>query len=179
MNYPITILLIIICGIVYFLQYQSGEEFTSKYAMMSLQVKRGQYYRLLTSGFLHGNISHLLMNMLALYNLGSALEPFLGSVKFLIAILLSIVGGNLMVYLKERRTVMTVGISGGLYGLMFIYFVFLWSLGLLTIPSIRNSVLRTILINAFITFMPGISMYGHLGGALSGIILGLLFSFIL
>lgn len=177
-DYPITILVIIVCCIVYYLQTNSREEVVSKYAMLNMQVRRGQYYRLLTSGFLHGSISHLLMNMFALYNLGSSIEGYLGSIKFLICLLLSIIGGNLMVYFNEKRNVITVGISGGLYGLMFIYFVLLWRLGLLAIPSIRMSVLRNVIINAVITFMPGISMYGHLGGAMSGIILGLIVSFI-
>lgn len=172
-DYPVTIITIAICCIIYYFQTNSNNDLVGKYAMFNMQVRRGQYYRLLTSGFLHGSISHLLMNMFALYNLGSSIEGYLGSIRFAIYLLLSIIGGNLMVYFKEKRNVLTVGISGGLYGIMFIYFVLLWRLGYLSIPSIRMSVIRNVVINAVITFMPGISMYGHLGGAIAGIILGL------
>ena len=174
---PITILFIALSCIAYFFQ-QKDEYFTSKYAMFGMQVRRKEYYRLITGAFLHGGIYHLIVNMLALYNLGSSLELYLGHIRFLLCLLISIIGANLMVYFKERSTVMTVGMSGGIYGLMFIYFVILWSIGALANPGIRNSVLRTVIINGFISFMPGISMYGHLGGALTGIILGLLLMFI-
>ena len=183
MNF-ITIGTIIICVIIYIIMnrqddYTSDVNFLTRYSLIPMQVKRGEYYRLLTAGFLHRDFYHLLMNMFALYNIGTAIESYIGSFYYGLFLLISIIGGNLMVTYKSPSTSRTIGLSGGIYGLMMIYFVLLWSLGLFAIPSIRMSAIRVLVVNAVISFMPNVSLDGHLGGALTGIILGFLYIFIL
>ncbi len=68
----------------------------------------------------------------------------------------------------------SVGISGGLYGLMCAAIVGIIENGTIRIPSVRNSVLQMVLINIIISLMPNISMYAHLGGAVVGGFMGFL-----
>ena len=94
MDYPATLFLIAVCVAVYILQnrqnnYSYGEDMISKYGLIPLQVRRGQYYRILTAAFLHASWQHLLMNMIALYNLGSFLEPRMGCLRYLLVLLVA------------------------------------------------------------------------------------------
>ena len=108
------------------------------------------------------------MNMLSMYNLG-ALEMVFGHGLYALILIASIIGGNLLSFLLEGSdTTVTLGISGGLYGLMAAYLVFLFKLGLLAEPSIRFSLLRMLGVNLLINLMPNVSRMGHAGGFLTG-----------
>ena len=173
---PVTIVVIVICLLIWLrirrnTQYNVREDLVGKYAMIPLQVERGEWYRLFTYGFIHVDVYHIFMNLYALYNLGSFLEPLLGSFKFALILFLSILGGGFFISRGQRLT-RTIGISGGLYGLLATYFILLFKLGMFAYPSIRASLIRTVLVNAIISFMPNVSMMGHLGGAIVGAILG-------
>ncbi|MBP3890804.1 MAG: rhomboid family intramembrane serine protease [Solobacterium sp.] len=172
---PITVLFIGICVIVWFLINMNGrEDLVQKYALIPWYVRQGQWYRIFTVGLIHIQIYHLVMNMYSLYNLGSFLEPFLGHFKFLVILVLSIIGGSLMVIYFGKRETTTVGISGGLYGLLGAYIILLWRAGLFTVPSIRYSIIQVLVVNALISLMPNVSLLGHLGGMLVGLLLGFL-----
>lgn len=167
---------IAVCVIMYILINRSNYPVDAavKYgALMPLRVKRGEYWRLLTAGFLHIQIWHLVMNMLSLYNL-SSLELVFGHGLFAVILLASIIGGNLLSFLLEGNdTTLTLGISGGLYGLLAGYLVYLFKLGLLADPSVRFSLLRVLGINLLINFMPNVSRMGHAGGFLSGFVIAM------
>jgi membrane associated rhomboid family serine protease len=112
-------------------------------------------WRMLTSGFAHdpSNVLHLLMNMYSLWVLGQVLEPMLGRARFLTIYLASILGGSIFVLFLGSMNDVTVGASGGIFGLMAAYFVFMRAIG----------------VNLIFTFMsPGISWQGHIGGMLTG-----------
>ncbi len=184
MSYPVTLCTIFFCVVFYLIMMGMSrrgryDDLFNAYALIPYQVKRGQFYRLVTAGFLHLSPVHILMNMIALYNLGSFLEPLLGSIRFVIVLVLSIIGGNLLVTYQGNPQTRTVGISGGLYGLMMVYFVLLFRLGLLQNPSVYSSVIRTIVLNVMISFTPGVSLQGHAGGACVGIVLGFLYFYVL
>lgn len=131
-----------------------------------------EYWRFLTSGFVHVELWHMLINMLALFNLGVFFERNYGTKNMLLILIGSILGGSVFVFLAADNNI-TVGISGGLYGLMASMIVHLWYTGMLRQPAIRNQVLSLILLNALITFMPGISMMGHIGGFITGALLSM------
>lgn len=150
----------------------NGKNELLRYALIPMQVKRGQRYRLLTSGFVHLEAMHILVNMYSLYNLG-AMEYILGHFRFLVILLASIVGGGLMCTYFGRQDTATVGISGGLYGLLAAYIVWLFKTGLMWRASVRLSVLRIVAVNLVINFMPGISRQGHAGGFLTGLIMSM------
>jgi len=79
-----------------------------------------QYYRLVTSAFLHANWSHLIFNMVSLYLFGRNLETFLGPAQFLLIYFGSIIGGDLLsLYVHRHHDYSAYGASGGVCGVIF------------------------------------------------------------
>jgi len=128
------------------------------------------WYRLVTSGFLHFGIIHLLFNMYFLYVLGPMLEPALGRPRYLLLYAASLLGGSFGVILFDSGGI-TAGASGAVFGLLAAATVGLWRRG---VNPFTTGIGTTLLLNIFITFaIPGISIGGHLGGAAAGAICGL------
>jgi membrane associated rhomboid family serine protease len=94
--------------------------FEEKYIFWPQAILGGrQYYRLLTSGFLHANGAHLGMNMLSLYFFGPAIESQYGGAQFLLIYFGAILGGNLLSLLVHRRhDYRSYGASGGVSGVI-------------------------------------------------------------
>ena len=86
--------LIIICNVVISMQGFSNGDFFNKYKFSVAGVEKGQYYRLITSGFLHADWQHLLFNMLTLYFFSDSLIAIIGGVNYLILYFLALVLGN-------------------------------------------------------------------------------------
>jgi membrane associated rhomboid family serine protease len=128
-------------------------------------VAEGEYYRLVTSMFLHYGPLHLLMNMWALWILGRTLEGVLGPVRFLVLYFVAGLGGSVAAYLFTPASP-TAGASGAIFGLFAALFVVMRRLGRDT-----SSVLPVLVINIAISFAPGISLAGHLGGLVTGAII--------
>jgi membrane associated rhomboid family serine protease len=120
-----------------------------------------QYWRLIGAAFLHIGPLHLIVNMVALAVVGPALERVFGHWRFLSLYLLSALGGSLSVYLFDPRG--AAGASGAIYGLFAATVIVLRHLGL-----DPRTMLVTIGINFAISFAPGISLFGHLGGFVVG-----------
>lgn len=134
-------------------------------------VAAGEWWRILTGGFLHAGLLHLAMNMLVLWLLGSQLEPLLGRARFLALYLTSLVAGALGVLLVSPTSA-TVGASGAVFGLMGAAFAAQRAWGL---NPWRSGIGTLILVNVVITFaLPGISVGGHLGGLVGGALVGFL-----
>lgn len=124
-----------------------------------------QFFRIVTSAFLHGGFLHLLMNMTALYSLGTGLEKEIGSLKFAIILFGSVIASSLFSLTFGENTV-SVGMSGGLYGLFGVYLMIAYKNNRLHDPAI----VRTILINLMINFVPNVDFLAHIGGLVSGIV---------
>ncbi len=159
-----------ICAVVFFYIASGSNDKTARAVKCGCydreRIRRGQWWRLLTVGFTHIQPWHIAMNMLALYNL-RALETMFGHAWFALILFGSVVGGSLVEYLISRIRY-SVGLSGGLYGLMFGYFLIL-----LTYQSASGlrSIAMTLVLNLFINFMPGIAWQAHVGGAITGMVL--------
>lgn len=134
-----------------------------------------EYWRLLTAGFVHIDMWHLLMNMMALMSMGPFIESKMKRSQYIIVVLVSIIIGNLFVLIGDANTV-TVGISGALYGLMGVYSVILFSEGAYKNPRVLSNFISTMMINMLISLLPNVSFLGHMGGFISGIVLGIWFS---
>ena len=136
--------------------------------LIPAEVASGEYWRLLTSGFLHGNLVHLATNMLSLYWLGIPLERILGRGRMLTIYLISLLGASVSVLLFSSPVSLTIGASGAVYGLM--------GALLATFRRLRLDLRPLVVIlalNVFITFSyPGLSWQGHLGGFVAGAIVG-------
>jgi len=123
-----------------------------------------EWWRLLTSAFLHGGIIHLGMNMFALWLFGQALEAYLGRWRFLVLYLVAGLAGSAGALLFSPSAV-TVGASGAIFGIMGAALV----LERQGINVFGGSVLGVIVLNLAFTFViPNISIGGHLGGLAGG-----------
>lgn len=135
-----------------------------------------EVWRFLTAGFVHVSFTHLAFNALAMFNLGQILEKVYGTKQFVLTVLLSIISGNIFVYIAESEAAVSVGLSTGLYGLMGLMMVYLFETQLIKVPAFRNQVLLIFGINFMINFMPNVSWLGHLGGFVAGVLCGFMFS---
>ena len=128
-------------------------------------VAEGEPYRLLSAAFLHGGLLHLGLNMFALYFLGSLLEPAIGSARFVAIFLISALGGSFGALLLDPLQ-LTVGASGGIFGLMAAAFLSARGRGL---DALASQIGFFVIANLVFTFsIPNISIGGHLGGLAAG-----------
>lgn len=124
----------------------------------------GEWWRLVTSGFLHYGIIHLGMNMFVLWRIGPQIEKLLGHVQYLALYIASMVAGALGALILSPDG-LTAGASGAVFGLLGAAAAFqisnkinLWQSGLGGL----------IAINLAISLIPGVSLGGHLGGIVAG-----------
>ena len=134
-----------------------------------------EYWRLITTGFIHIDIFHVLMNSIALINIGGFIERLYGTKRFLIILINGIFFGTFFVFAAEGNN-LVVGISGGLYALLGVMLVYLYESGLMRQPMIRSQIMRMVFINVLINFIPQVSVLGHLGGLIVGVLLGFMLS---
>ncbi|KAB2379492.1 rhomboid family intramembrane serine protease [Actinomadura montaniterrae] len=140
-------------------------------------VAGGQWYRLVTTMFLHergGSLgfTHILFNMWALYAVGPALEQVLGRWRYLALYLLSGLGGSVLLYLVDPSGA-AVGASGAIFGLFGAYFVIGRRLG-----APAGPIVFLLVINLVITFsVKGISWEGHVGGLVVGALIALAYAY--
>lgn len=124
----------------------------------------GEYWRLLTAGFLHYSLIHLALNMISLYILGRDLEIALGIGRFVMVYLTSLLGGSAAVMVAQANDTRSAGASGAIYGLMGAMLVVVLRLRVSPAP-----VLTIIAINLVMSFsIPGISLAAHVGGLIFG-----------
>jgi membrane associated rhomboid family serine protease len=139
------------------------------FVVQPVGVAYGEWWRIVTGGFLHSGILHLGMNMLLLYLLGSQLEPLLGRVRFLALYVACLVAGSFGVLLVSPTSA-TVGASGAVFGLMGAAVIAQRRAG---IDIWRNGIGGLVVINLLLTFaVPGISIGGHVGGLVAGVVVG-------
>ena len=139
-------------------------------AMYPQAVYRGQWYRLLTAGFVHFSLWHLFMNCYALYAMGTSMETWLGHGRFAILFLGSIIAGNLFTLWKGGQYTVSGGLSGGIYGMMGAEIVLIISTSGMHALVTNVSFLSVLMMNLFMNFLPGICRQAHLGGLAFGIL---------
>lgn len=149
--------------------YEKGALLGSIAGVPEQGVAHGQWWRIITSGFLHENLIHIGFNMYVLYVLGHMLEPALGRVKFGVIYAVALLTGSLGALIVSPHAV-TVGASGAVFGIMGAAAV---ELRARQIPLMQGGALGSIggliLINLVLSFtLSGISWGGHVGGLLGG-----------
>ena len=135
-------------------------------------VDTGEYYRLVTSAFLHDGIFHLAFNMYALWLLGQLLEAGFGRSRFLALFVVSMLGGSFGALLLSAPNSPTVGASGAVFGLMGAMVLVHRAIG----GNIWRSPLAMVLMLnlVFTLLVPRISIGGHFGGLIAGAVMGAL-----
>jgi membrane associated rhomboid family serine protease len=138
------------------------------FGLRGISVSDGEWYRLLTGGFLHAGPIHLGFNMFALFILGRLLEPAIGTPRFVALYFASLFAGAFGALALSDPIVTTVGASGAVFGLFGAAFVIARGRGMDAIASQLGFVL---LINLAFTFgISNISIGGHLGGLAGGLV---------
>ena len=149
---------------VFLLQIASAGLRSQLVLVPALVAHNGEYYRLVSSAFVHFGLVHILFNMYALYVLGPPLERNLGRLRFSAIYGLSALGGSVMVYLFSPLMAQTAGASGAIFGLFGATLVAARRLNL----DVRW-LIGLVVINLVITFgFPGVSWQGHIGGLIVG-----------
>jgi membrane associated rhomboid family serine protease len=152
--------------------YTEGALLGSLPGVPELGVAHGQWWRIVTGGFLHESLLHIGFNMYILYALGRMLEPALGRVRFGVIYGVSLLTGSLGALLVSPHSV-TVGASGAVFGIMGAAAV---EMRARQIPVMQSGIGGLILINLVISFtLPGISWGGHVGGLIGGGLAAILF----
>jgi membrane associated rhomboid family serine protease len=143
----------------------SNREFELDFANNAFIIARsGEYYRMLTSAFLHGSLFHIAFNMVLLYVFGSQVETGLGIPRFVALYLLAAVGGSAASLWFSPVVAFSIGASGAVFGLLGAYFVMARSKGQDT-----SQVVGLIVINLFIgLIVPQIDNAAHIGGLVTG-----------
>ncbi len=135
----------------------------------------GEWWRVVTGGFLHAGFIHLLLNMYVLYIAGSMLEPAIGTPRFLGIYFVGLLGGAVGALLVDPNAT-TVGASGAIFGLMAAVIVVARGRG---IEEVASQFGLFVVLNLVLTFsIPGISVGGHIGGLIGGALAAALVIFV-
>jgi membrane associated rhomboid family serine protease len=162
----VTYTLIGVTIVVFLLQIVQGiDAMAERWGMWPIAVAMGgQWWRLITSAFLHGSFLHIAFNMYVLFALGPTLERILGHGRFIVLYLTAAFGASVTSYVFSDANMVSVGASGAIFGLM----------GALVVAGKRlrydiTQVLVLIGINIAIGFIaPGVDWRAHLGGLVAG-----------
>ncbi|XAR68939.1 hypothetical protein NMG60_11000357 [Bertholletia excelsa] len=143
---------------------------------VSKVVHRHQGWRLITCIWLHAGVLHLLANMLSLLVIGIRLEQEFGFVRIGLLYLISGFGGSLLSALFIQSSI-SVGASGALFGLlggMLSELITNWTMYVNKVAALLTLVV-IIVINLAVGILPHVDNFAHIGGFLSGFLLGFLF----
>jgi len=144
-------------------------------------LEQGEWYRLLTHAFFHGDLWHLLLNSFVFYSFGSHLEPLLGRGSYAILLILGLLGSAFMsMGMRPRgRDVIGIGFSGVVSAVVFAMIIYYPGMRLLVFFVPMPAWLFGILYVAYSVYAgqsgsDGIDHWAHLGGAAVGVIFALL-----
>lgn len=175
---PITYTLILIniviwlCMILYLNRF-SDVKLLEVGGLVHFNVVHGEWYRLISSMFLHFNFEHILMNMLSLFIFGKIVESIIGSWRMLIIYIISGLYGN-FVSLSFNTTTISVGASGAIFGLIGSIFVIMYLSKNFNKKMIGQLLIALVVLIVFSLFMSNINIMAHLGGFNSGVLITLI-----
>jgi membrane associated rhomboid family serine protease len=149
-----------------------GGSFYDRTILYGPFVAKGDWWRLITSAFLHANLVHIGFNMLALWWIGAPVEMYLGRARYLGLYFVSGLAGAAGALLQAPLSP-TLGASGAIFGILGAMLVIEWQ----ATGRLGGNAMTLIVINLVISFaIPGISWGGHVGGLIGGILCTLAFT---
>jgi membrane associated rhomboid family serine protease len=137
-------------------------------------VAEGEWWRLITAGFLHAGLMHLLFNCLALYTLGTPFEALYGRTRYAILLLISLLAGSYASITFNAENQVSVGASGAIFGLFGALLVVGRRLGADTRPTLTLLAINT----AIAIAIPNIDWRAHLGGLAGGVVVATVYKLI-
>ncbi len=142
---------------------------TTELGLNRIFIANGEWWRLITAGFIHFGFLHLAFNMYALWYLGVMLEDAMGRTRFAVLYMAALLAGSAGVLIAGGNGI-TGGASGAVFGLFGAAAVGLQRRG---VNPLKTSIGTVLILNLVLTFaIPGISVGGHLGGLIGGAICG-------
>ncbi len=154
--------------------FDAGGKFVSDGLLFGPAVANGDWWRLVTSGFLHAGLFHIAFNMYALYIIGMLVEPAIGTVRFLAIYFVSLLAGSAGVLLLTPHSP-SLGASGAIFGIFAAAFIIARHRGF---GQLAQQLVILVAINLLITFsVPRISIGAHLGGLIGGAIAALIVTY--
>ncbi|MEK4427296.1 rhomboid family intramembrane serine protease [Solibacillus sp. FSL K6-1523] len=175
--YPIVSSIIAINFIVFIITLIPGIGKEILYAGMSVNafIAAGEWWRIITSMFLHSGFAHVLFNMFSLFLFGPELEKIAGKMRFLTIYFLAGIFGVAATFVTQDPYYASVGASGAIYGI-FGAFAALVYYTRNAFPQLKQIILPIIVISVIMTFLtPNINIMAHLGGLATGFILGFVY----
>ncbi|MFD5635742.1 rhomboid family intramembrane serine protease [Streptomyces sp. NPDC127077] len=161
----------------YLVQVVVGDAFTNSFDLFGRAwlsgefqgVAEGQWYRMVTSMFLHGSVMHILFNMVSLWWIGGPLEAALGRARYITLYFVSGLAGSALSYLLAGPQQPSLGASGAIFGLFGATAVLMRRLNYDMRP-----VIGLLVVNLIISFSPGfnIAWQAHVGGLIGGVVVG-------
>ena len=167
----ITYILIAINVLIYLLTvFKNQNYFIYMFGNMPDLIRKGEYYRLITSMFMHGGVMHLICNCYTLYIVGSQIENFFGKFKYLLIYFISgIIGGLLSMLFNSG---VSIGASGAIFGLLGALLYFGYHYRVYLGEVMRSQIIPLIILNLGLGFMlTGIDNAAYIGGLVGGIVL--------
>jgi rhomboid protease GluP len=167
-----TVMILLINGALFVAQYFLPEVTQAGQSLPAFMMQ-GQYWRLITAGFLHGGLLHILMNSWVLFDLGAEVESFYGTSRMIVFYVVSTITGFAT---SSHFGHASVGSSAGIYGLIGAMLAFGFtdrsSLGM----QVKSLYTRWVIYGLALSFLPGIDFWAHVGGFSGGFIAGWLAS---
>lgn len=183
-RYPVTSFFLFVTTLVFILMFlTSGFNYTSPQTLyrfgaiygLAIRVMPTQLWRIFSATFVHIGLEHFLVNMLSLYFLGRQMEDIFGSKAFFFIYLLSGMMGNLFVLVFSPNAI-TAGASTALYGMFASIVILRYATRNPYIQQLGQSYLSLFVINLIgSVLIPNISLAGHVGGAVGGALLAIVF----
>ena len=182
-RYPVTSILLLVTTAVFLSMftrfggdYQTGAAIYYSGGVIGevIQMDPSQLWRLFTATFVHIGLEHFALNMISLYYLGRLAEDLFGSKAFLALYLLSGMMGNVFVAIFTPDAI-AAGASTALFGLFGTIGALRFMVQSSYIRHLSQSYTSLIVVNLIFSFMPGISMAGHIGGLVAGVMLAFVF----
>ena len=184
-NINMATLAIIAANVIVSLKGFKDFSFFEKYKFNIGGIKRGEQFRMISSGFLHLDFSHLLFNMLTLYFFADVVISSIGYVKFILIYLASLLVGNLLSFYfhKNEYNYSAIGASGAVSGILYSAILFYPNMSLylffipIPIPAWVFGILYLLYsIYGMKKSLGNIGHDAHFGGALAGYVLTILFA---
>ena len=168
----VTYLIIAVCIICYFVPafMDLNEEVITSYGVHGPSIRAGQLYRLITGGFLHGNLIHLFFNCYALYIIGTQVESYIGKVKYTLVFFISMIFGSLT-SMTFSGPDFSIGASGAIFGVIgsLIYFGYHYRVFLGNV--VKTQIIPLVIFNLVLGFiLPNVDNFAHIGGLIGGIL---------
>lgn len=176
---PMTSVLIMINTLIFlmnlfYIHIKDSMHFTNQLGLTHFDVVQGEYYRLISSAFLHANVEHFLFNIFALYILGKFVESIYSHVHILITFIVTALLAN-VVSLTFITDSLSLGASGAVYGLLGVLVIFMLINRKINTKLIVQIALIFIVISVISSLFSNVNHYAHVGGLIYGLMLGVLF----